>query len=105
MWIRLIDDHKVARQLAGYFVVNLGYLLGQSDDPTVHEDTDDGAASIEAERVTELESLGAQLSQLSEDTRRMVAAVIREAYRIDRETERLVEGYTVNLTAKKRRQV
>jgi len=79
----------------------MAYLVGQSDNPTVYEPTnEDGADWAESETVMELEGLATQLTQLNDEARRIVAATIREVYKIEREAGRLEEGYTVNITAK-----
>ena len=94
-------EFETMEQLAGYFGINMAYLIGQSDDPTVSEP--DADAWVEDEAIQELESLGSQLSQLSTMSRRVIAAAIREAYRAEREEGLLGEGYNVNVTVKKQR--
>ena len=104
LWERGVrrPDFETMNILAQYFGVNLAYLIGQSDDPTVHELTDEDASDwADSEGAVEIEGLASQLSRLSEDSRRIVAATIREAYRVDREAGKLVEGYLVNVTGKK----
>ena len=106
LWERGVSrpEFETMDRLAEYFGVSMRYLIGQSDDPAVYEPTDDdGANWAESEVVKEIENLGGLISQLSDDTRQLVAAMIREAYRIDRVEERLVDGYTVSVTGKKRR--
>lgn len=103
LWERGVrrPDFETMEKVADYFGVSLGYLIGSTDDPTVSEP--DPNAAMEDEVIHEIESLATLLSQLSEESRRIVAAAIREAYRVDRETERLQDGYMVNVTSKRRR--
>lgn len=108
LWERGVSrpDFEMMNKLSAYFAVNMSYLIGETDDPTVYDPTnEDGADWAESEVVFELEGLGSQLSQLSEETRRIVAATIREAYRVDREAGRLEPGYIVSITAKRQRSV
>lgn len=103
LWERGVrrPDFETMEKLADYFGVSLGYLIGTTDDPTVGEN--DPNIGIEDEAIQEIESLATQISQLSEESRRIVSAAIREAYRVDREMERLQDGYIVNVTAKRGR--
>ena len=101
LWERGVrrPDFDTMVRLGDFFGVSVSYPVGQSDDPNVSAET---AVWLGDEDVIgEIESLGSQLSQLSEESRKIVAATIREAYRVDREAGRLEEGYNVNVTAKK----
>ena len=66
-----------------------------------HGDQADASDWVDSEVTMEIEGLASQLSQLSADSRRIVASTIREAYRVDREAGRLEEGYVVSVTGKK----
>ena len=104
LWERGVrrPEFETMNKLAQYFGVNMAYLVGQSDDPTVHEPTEEDASDwVDSEVAMEIEWLASQLSQLSADSRRIVASTIREAYRVDREAGKLEEGYVVNVTGKK----
>ena len=73
--------------LTDFFNVSLAYLLGQSDDDTPPEPptSEDGARWAAQDDDEELTEMARRLCQLSKDMRRMVAAVLNEAVRIDRE--------------------
>ena len=103
LWERGVrrPDFETMEKIADYFGVSLAYLIGSTDDPTVGEF--DPNLGIADEAIQEIESLATQLSQLSEESRRIVSATIREAYRVDRAMERLQDGYIVNVTAKRQR--
>lgn len=103
LWERGVrrPDFETMNKVADYFGVNVAYMIGQSDDPSLKNMED--AVWLGDEGIEEIESLGTQLSQLSEESRRIVGAAIREAYRVDRETGRLEEGYIVSVVAKRQR--
>lgn len=104
LWERGVrrPDFETMEKLADYFGVSLGYLIGTTDDPTAGEN--DPNVGIEDEAIQEIETLATKISQLSEDSKRIISAAVREAYRVDREMERLQDGwYIVNVTAKRRR--
>lgn len=103
LWERGVrrPDFETMNKVADYFGVNVAYMIGQSDDPSLKNKED--AVWLGDEGIEEIESLGTQLSQLSEASRRIVGAAIREAYRVDRETGRLEEGYIVSVVAKRQR--
>ena len=87
--------------LAAKFDVTLAYLLGNSDDNTVHygafspEDKVGWMSKVEAE---EVQSLAMQLARLSPDSRRIVSGAIAEAFRFDRERGLLKPEEDVVLT-------
>ena len=103
LWERGVrrPDFETMNKVADYFGVNVAYMIGQSDDPSLKNIED--AVWLGDEGIEEIESLGTQLSQLSEESRRIVGAAIGEAYRVDRETGRLEEGYIVSVVAKRQR--
>ena len=103
LWERGVrrPDFETMNKVADYFGVNVAYMIGQSDDPSLKNIED--AVWLGDEGIEEIESLGTQLSQLCEESRRIVGAAIREAYRVDRETGRLEEGYIVSVVAKRKR--
>lgn len=103
LWERGVrrPDFETMNKVADYFGVNVAYMIGQSDDPSLKNIED--AVWLGDEGIEEIESLGTQLSQLSEESRRIVGAAIHEAYRVDRETGRLEEGYIVSVVAKRQR--
>ena len=74
----------------------MGYLLGEKDDTDVYEPTDaDAEAWVNQKEIQEVENVSRQFSQLSTETRQMVVAMIREAYRIDRIPGRLTDGFEI----------
>lgn len=78
-------DFEMMNKPAASFAVDMNNLIGETDDPTGYAATDeDGADRAERETAFEPEGLGSRQSRLSENTRRVVAASIREAYRVDR---------------------
>ena len=105
LWERGVrrTDFETMVKLGAYFDVSVAYLIGESDDPTVDPNGEDAVWTGDEEEISEIESLGSQISQLSKESRRIVAAAIKEAYRVDREMGRLEEGYLVNVMAKKRK--
>jgi transcriptional regulator with XRE-family HTH domain len=98
LWERGISkpEFETMDRLADFFGVNMGYLLGEKDDPGVYEPTDaDAEAWVNQEEIQEVENVSRQFSQLSAETRQMVAAMIHEAYRIDRISGRLTDGFEI----------
>ena len=84
-------DLEKLEKLTDIFQVNMGYLLGSSDDPTPKaEPTDDDLerAALE-EDDQELMTMASRMSQLSQEMRSMVKAIIMEGYRIDRARNQL----------------
>ena len=58
-------DFETMNKLAQYFGVNMAYLVGQSDDPTVHEPTEEDASDwVDSEVAMEIEG-GLRLNSLS----------------------------------------
>ena len=67
LWERGVrrPDFETMNKLAQYFGVNMAYLVGQSDDPTVHEPTEEDASDwVDSEVAMEIEG-GACVSTLS----------------------------------------
>ncbi len=92
--------------VADYFSVNLSYLLGTSDDPTVPEVAQEDAESwAQGEEVESIRDVANQMAQLSPESRKIVEATIHEAYRIDRSKDRLTDEYEVSVRVKTRRLV
>ena len=91
-------DFPAMEKIADFFNVSVSYLIGESDDnsPAVEGDnnpggiTDSEAARQSIEEDDEsLTSLARMLSQLSLESRSIVAGTILAAYRLDREQGRL----------------
>jgi len=80
-------DFPTMESLADYFNVQLSYLIGESDDSSSPSEPDYAGAAKEftEEDDRELEHMTSLLAQLSYDSRRIVAATLAEAYRLDRE--------------------
>ncbi len=77
--------------LALRFNVTLAYLLGDSDDRSVPQPAEKSEQQAE-------ESLMMQLARLSPESRRIVSAAIKEAFRYDRERGMLKPEDEVKLT-------
>ena len=77
--------------LSDFFQVNLGYLMGTSDDPSPSpKATDDDLARLALEEDDqELTTMACRMSQLTQEMRSMVKAVIMQGYRIDRARNQL----------------
>lgn len=87
--------------LAARFDVTLAYLLGDSDDSTVHYGTpspDDKVGWLTEVDANEIKNLAMQLARLSPDSRRIVAGAITEAFRFDRERGLLKPEEEIELT-------
>ena len=74
---------EMMANLAGYFDVSLEYLLGTIDDPTPNNEENNIHWVANDDEIHELEELFDEISRMSEDTRKIVAAAVREAYRLD----------------------
>ena len=103
LWERGVrrPEFETMLRVADYFGVSFNYLVGQTDDPTIHPDED--VAVWYADEIGEIEGLAVQLSQLSVESRQIVAAAIREAYQVDSESGRLSEWYIVSAHPKRSR--
>ena len=84
-WSAQIDLQQV-------FEVSVDYLSGASDDDTpVKDQTLDSLYRQEIlDDDDELNRMAVQMCQLSAEMRAMVKAVIRQAYRLDKENDRLI---------------
>ena len=83
-WSTQIDLEQV-------FEVSVSYLSGASDDdsPVKHQTPDDLFRQEILDDDKELTFLATRMCQLSSEMRLMVRAVIRQAYRLDKENDRL----------------
>ena len=88
---------EMMANLAGYFDVSLEYLLGTIDDPTPNNEENNIHCVANDDEIHELEELFDEISRMSEDTRKIVAAAVREAYRLDTMYGRLRDGYEVGV--------
>lgn len=81
------------------FQVNLGYLLGTSDDPTPPgKASDEEFARWEEEGEREsLEHIFKAMTKLSQTSKRIISAAIEAAYREDKKSGILEEGYDVTV--------
>lgn len=80
-----MPEMETLEALAEYYSTTLAYLTGQTDERyapgnMTDEDMEAGAAADEAER---LKNMISQIARLSEGTRRIVAATVSEAYKRD----------------------
>ncbi len=71
--------------------VSVSYLSGASDDdsPVKYQTADDLARQESIDDDNELTRMAVRMCQLSTEMREMVKAVIRQAYRLDKENNRL----------------
>lgn len=77
-------------RLADYFNVHIEYLTGESDDDSPQQDLDDAARRQEIEAdLQELAMMTMRLSKLSAGMRQVIAATLAEAYKYDRDNDRL----------------
>ena len=85
-------DWSAQIDLKELFEVSIEYLSGASDDDTpVKAQTPDSLYRQEIlDDDDELNRMAVQMCQLSAEMRAMVKAVIRQAYRLDKENDRLI---------------
>ena len=85
-------DWSAQIDLKELFEVSIEYLSGASDDDTpVKAQTPDSLYRQEIlDDDDELNRMAVQMCQLSAEMRVMVKAVIRQAYRLDKENDRLI---------------
>ena len=83
-WSAQIDLEQV-------FEVSVSYLSGASDDdsPVKHQTPDDLYRQEIMDDDAELNLMTVRMCQLSTEMRAMVKALIRQAYRLDKENDRL----------------
>ncbi len=84
-------DLETLEKLSDVFQVNVDYLLGRSDDasPLPKPRDDDLVRWALEEDDQELRTMACRMSQLSQEMRSMVKAVIMQGYRIDRARNQL----------------
>ena len=96
-WSAQIDLQRV-------FEIGLGYISGASDDPEpVKTPTeDDLERSMIEDDDAILRMMAVRMCQLSGEMREVVKAVIRQAYRLDKENDRLLpeEDHQVQVISK-----
>ena len=77
-------------KLSDYFNVHVEYLTGESDDDSPRQNVNDMARILEIEAdLEELAMIMTRLSKLSPTMRSIVAATVAEAYRLDRDSNKL----------------
>ena len=87
--------------LCEIFQVNLGYLLGTSDDPTppgAPNDEDIARWSEEGE-VESLEHIFRIMTRLNQTSKRIISAAILQAYKEDKRNGTLEAGYGVTVNS------
>ena len=84
-------DWSAQMDLEQVFEVSVSYLSGASDDdsPVKHQTPDDLNRQEIMDDDAELNLMTVRMCQLSTEMRAMVKAVIRQAYRLDKENDRL----------------
>lgn len=84
-------DWSAQTDLKEIFEVSIEYLSGSSDDdkPVKRQTADDLYRQEILDDDDELNRMAVQMCQLSTEMRAMVKAVIRQAYRLDKENDRL----------------
>lgn len=93
---------EMMTNLAGYFEVSLKYLLGTTDDPDPNNEENNVLWVEDDDEIHELEDLFDEIARMSEDTRKIVAAAVREAYRLDTMYGRLRDGYEVEVKVRRK---
>lgn len=82
--------------------VNLGYLMGTSDDPTPPRDPGDEETAqwMSDDEKTRLQELFMYMTRLSERSMRVIKAAVIQAYKEDEYCDELQVGYDVAVTDK-----
>ncbi len=87
--LRYPNDTALSK-LSDFFNVHVEYLIGESDDDSPRQDINDMARMLEIEAdLEELAMIMTRLSKLSPTMRSVVAATVTEAYRLDRDSNKL----------------
>lgn len=87
--------------LCEIFQVNLGYLLGTSDDPTPPgaPSNEDIARWSEEDEVESLEHIFRIMTRLNQTSKRIISAAILQAYKEDKRNGTLEAGYSVTVNS------
>ena len=87
--------------LCDVFQVNLGYLLGTSEDPTPPSEpsNEDLARWADEDEMESFEHIFRSMTKLNPTSKRIIAAAIAQAYREDKSSGTLGPGYTVIVRA------
>lgn len=82
--------------------VNLGYLMGTSDDPSPPRDPNDEETAqwMDDDERTRLQELFMYMTRLSERSMRVIKAAVIQAYKEDEYCDELQTGYDVAVTDK-----
>lgn len=85
--------------LCDIFNVNLGYLLGTTDDPTPQADLGDEflEGSVEDDERGYLQYIFSLMSRLDKDSQQIIAASVNQAYKICKERGTLEAGYKISV--------
>lgn len=88
--------------IADLFDVKPSFLIGNRDDSSVSESSVKAAKEHAEKDDRELEHLTCQLTQLSYDSRRIIAAALAEAYRRDRKKGQLqpADAHVISVKSK-----
>ena len=87
--------------LCEIFQVNLGYLLGTSDDPTPPgaPSNEDIARWSEEDEVESLEHIFRIMTRLNQTSKRIISAAVLQAYKEDKRNGTLEVGYSVTVNS------